>query len=444
MATIPPQAVQIRCQNCQTPFTVPVWSFIDVGAQPELKAALLSGQVNAAICPNCGFGGMLSTPLAYHDPQRKLFFVLVPQELNLKQEDQERFVGEVSRLVMDALPADAPRGYVLTPKRFMSMQTLLETVLEAEGISKETLRAQQTRVALLGELAEALEADKQNQQLDQPDSALAQVVERRKDELDYEFFMTIAAYIEAAAAQGRTESQQLLTELRDRVLELSGFDAVAAGLQEPATDEVIAALTAADEGQLDEVIANYRPMLDDDLWAAWEAKLEELDATTAASSQARLELVRSTVERMDNEAQVMFEAATSLLRQAIEAENPRDVLEANREQLNEAFMLVIEANMAAAYRASQAEVAQKLGAIRQQAIEVLEAAMSPQERLLNQLLSAETPGDATKLLRKNMALVTPDFVKEVNAMAEQFEQSGRKEAVERLRQVAREASSLLF
>ena len=70
--------------------------------------------------------------------------------------------------------------------------------------------------------------------------------------------------------------------------------------------------------------------------------------------------------------------------------------------------------------------------------------MTPQERLINQLLTAESNADATKLLRKNMALVNQDFIKEVNQLAEDMEKSGRKEFVDRLRQVSREAASLLF
>ena len=442
--TLPPQAVQLRCQNCQTPFTAPVWSYIDVGVEPELKAGLLAGQVNVAVCPQCGFGGMLATPLAYHDPHKKLFLVLMPQEISLKQEDQERFVGEASRVALASIPDDAPKAYVLTPKRFITMQSLLETIMEAEGISKEVLQAQQARISVLSELADAFEADQTNDTHDAETSNLAQVVARHKEALDYEFFLTLGAYIDAAVQQGRQDSAEVLTALRDRVVELSGFDAVEAGLTAPDSATVIEAFLAAEEADLEHVIAEYRPLLDDDFWSGWGDYAAQLEGSAADQAHARRELVQSIVQRMDQEAQALFEAATKLLRTVLEADNPRTVLEEQREQLNEAFMLVIEANVAAAVRAGQQAIAEKLIDIRHQTVDVIEASMTPEERLISQLLNAETAGEATKLLRKNMRVVNQEFVQQVNEMIEHMEKSGQKQTVERLQQVAREAASLLF
>jgi hypothetical protein len=441
---IPPQRVQIRCQSCQAPYTVPVWTFVDVGVQPELKSLLLAGQMNMAVCPNCGVGGMLSTPMAYHDPAKKFFFTLFPQEIGLKQEEQERFVGEASRVAMELLPKDAPRGYILTPRRFITMQSLIETVLEGEGISKETMQAQRARVELLSQLAEALEADYAAGKLDAPDGQLPQVVAKHTAALDYEFFMTLTSYIEAAMQQGRAESAQMLGELRERVLQLSGFDAVAAGLQEPEVADVVATLRDAPAESLEETISNYRQVIDDETFDVWTEQIAALPAAEQAAAQERLENVRATIERMDAEAQAMFENAAELLRAAMESADPRAVLTERHKDINEAFMVVIDANINAAARAGQPEAAQKLVELRQLTIEVMQEAMTPQERLINQLLGAESSAEATKLLRKNIAHVNQDFVKQVNELAEQMEKAGRKELVDRLRQVARESASLLF
>src|SRR5687767_397479 len=48
----PPRGAQIRCPSCGTPYVVPVFSIIDLGANPELRGALLGGQVNMASCPS--------------------------------------------------------------------------------------------------------------------------------------------------------------------------------------------------------------------------------------------------------------------------------------------------------------------------------------------------------------------------------------------------------
>jgi len=38
----------------------------------------------------------VATTLAYHDPDRELFLVLVPTELGLSAEDQEKTIGELT------------------------------------------------------------------------------------------------------------------------------------------------------------------------------------------------------------------------------------------------------------------------------------------------------------------------------------------------------------
>ncbi|HMP41057.1 MAG TPA: CpXC domain-containing protein [Roseiflexaceae bacterium] len=65
--SVPPQVIQLNCPNCSAPVRAQLFTIVDAGAQPELKARLLTGQLNMAICPNCGNPIMLGAPLIYHD-----------------------------------------------------------------------------------------------------------------------------------------------------------------------------------------------------------------------------------------------------------------------------------------------------------------------------------------------------------------------------------------
>ena len=56
--------------HCRQPVQANLYSIIDVGKQPQLKDALLRGQINAINCPHCGYRGMLGSPVLYHDPAR--------------------------------------------------------------------------------------------------------------------------------------------------------------------------------------------------------------------------------------------------------------------------------------------------------------------------------------------------------------------------------------
>lgn len=147
---------------------------------------------------------------------------------------------------------------------------------------------------------------------------------------------------------------------------------------------------------------------------------------------------------MDKQAQELFEAGAAVLRDIIQAEDPAAALRANREKIDEAFFLVLQANIVAAERAGNSAAAEKLSDIERLAGEVIQEALSPEDQFINQLLQAEKPQDATKLLRQNPAKITTTFVKRLNELAEQMENDGRKPMGERLRQLGREAGAMLF
>lgn len=438
MATLPPQPVAIKCPNCGTQFQTPVFQLVDVGQQPELKQALLSGRLNVAVCPNCGSGGLLATPLVYHDPDKQLFFSLFPQEVAAKPEEQEQFVGALQQIILQGLPADKPKGYLLNPKRFMTLTSLLDAILEAEGIPKEALQAQRKRTELLGRLLQA----------DQDEAAFTKLVADNQTALDYEFFVTLAAYIEASEAEQDQESYERFTQLRERLLQQSGITDPTAGEVEPGVSEAVDALLNADEATLQELIAEYRPVIDYDFYAAVTDRAEAAraagDTVEADRIEARRTLILDTTEQMDREAQAFFEGAANTLREVLQAADLRQALTERRDQLGEAFMLVIAANKDAAERAGNAEIVQRLDEIEKLAVEVVQESLSPEERFIGELLSAETPQEATKLLRKNAAKITPDFVKQLNAMADEMGNNGRKEISDRLRQLGRESASMLF
>jgi len=445
MSVPAPQAIQLSCPNCRTPIRAQVFTLVDVGVQPELKNYLLAGQLNMAICPNCGTPAMIAAPLIYHDPNKQLFLVHFPQQLNARPEEQERFIGDATSLIMRSLPQDKPKGYLLAPKRFLTLNSLVDVILEADGISREVIEAQRKRVTLISQMAEAFE---------QGDQQLAAAVAQNKDALDYDFFATLTAFAEASMQGGRDESGQLLMNLRDKLIELTGFDASALDLEpgeeleDADLEEVISRLVDAPEADLEQAIAELRPAVDygffDALTGRIDAAEQAGDTATAERLTARRALILQMVEQMDKQAQELFEAGASVLQQILDAPDTAEALRATREKIDEAFFLVLQANMVAAERAGNAAALERLAEIERLAGEVVQESLSPEDRFINQLLQAEKPQDATKLLRQNPAMITAAFVKRVNELADQMENDGRKPLGERLRQLGREAGAMLF
>jgi phosphate uptake regulator len=422
-----------------------VFTLVDVGMQPELKNYLLAGQLNMAICPNCGTPAMIAAPLIYHDPNKQLFLVHFPQQLNARPEEQERFIGDATSLIMRSLPQDKPKGYLLAPKRFLTLNSLVDVILEADGISREVIEAQRKRVALISQMAEAFE---------QGDQQLAAAVAQNKDALDYDFFATLTTFAEASMQGGRDESGELLMNLRNKLIELSGFDAASLELEQGEEledvdlEEVISRLVDAPEADLEQAIAELRPAIDygffDALTGRIDAAEQAGDTATAERLTARRALILQKVEQMDKQAQELFEAGASVLKQILDAPDAAEALRANREKIDEAFFLVLQANMVAAERAGNTAALERLAEIERLAGEVVQESLSPEDRFINQLLQAEKPQDATKLLRQNPAMITAAFVKRLNELADQMENDGRKPLGERLRQLGREAGAMLF
>src|SRR4051794_10648639 len=135
----PPRGAQIRCPNCGTPYVVPVFTIVDLGANPELRAPLLSGQVNVAACPNCGAGGPLGAPLMVHDPEHNFLGVFVPMESGRDDMQRQKAIGDLTQMLMRKIPADQRRGYMLAPSQFVDWQRFTEKLWEFEGVTPEML-----------------------------------------------------------------------------------------------------------------------------------------------------------------------------------------------------------------------------------------------------------------------------------------------------------------
>jgi hypothetical protein len=434
MPPVAPQPVQLTCPACGTPFRAGIYTLVDVTEQPELKPALLSGQLNVAVCPNCRTASMLGAPLVYHDAAKQLCLVYFPQELSARPEDQERFVGEASSFIMRSLPADAPRAYLLAPRRFLTLPSLLDAVLEADGISRETLERQRAQVELISELAGALGDEEQFKAL----------VEQRKDDLTPELFATLAAFIEATPPE-QADSRELLTAVQERLAALVG-DPEAPGDEEIA--EAVERLVSASDDELEFAVAELRPAIDYGFFQVWT---DRIDAATAAGRSeeaegltARRARILDIVEELDGQAQAMFEAGSVVLNEVMNAPNPVEALRERADKVDEAFLMVLSANAGAAQRAGRDDIVAVMDLLADTAAEIIQARLSPEDRFINELLMADSPRDATAMLRKNVGKINADLVKRLNELAEQEEKRANKPVAERLRQLARESGAMLF
>src|ERR1700710_2439209 len=112
----------IQCPRCGTQFAATAETLIDASQDPEAKMRLLSGQTNAAKCPQCGTVSAVATPMVYHDANKELLITYVPMELGLSKDRQERVIGDLMREVTSKLPQSAMKGYLFRPRSSLTMQ----------------------------------------------------------------------------------------------------------------------------------------------------------------------------------------------------------------------------------------------------------------------------------------------------------------------------------
>ncbi|WP_298402742.1 CpXC domain-containing protein [uncultured Chloroflexus sp.] len=435
MPSAPPQPVQLACPSCGTRFRSLVYTIVDGGEQPELKAALLTGQLNVAVCPGCGLASMLSAPLIYHDAGKQLFLVYVPQELNSQPKEIEQFVGDASAFLIRALPADAPRGYLLAPRRFLTLQSLIEAIYEADGVSAEDLRRQNRYVEILTELVNLVEDDAQ----------FTEAAQRYTAELTPEFFATLDAFINATN-DAQAHMRAMLIKVREK---LQAHVARAAALA--AAEEVKAAierLRTVSDDELSAAVHELRPLIDYGFFELWTEQIEAAEAAgdtaTAQMLTARRARILELVEEIDRAAQELFERGSALIDAVLSTPDPVAALRERAAEVDEGLLTVISASIAAAHHAGSLELVEQLEKLATAAKDIIESRLSPEDRFINELLAQETTAEATRLLRKNVTKITPDLARRLNERTAEEEKRANQAVAERLRQLAREASALLF
>src|SRR5512136_777771 len=156
---MPPQKTQIACPRCRQPIVAQIEQLFDISSDPGAKQRLLGGVSNYAVCRNCGYSGPLATPIVYHDNEKELLLTYFPPELALPVNEQEKLIGPLITQVMNRLPTEKRKGYLLRPQSFLTYQSMIEKILEKDGVSKEMLDEQQKRLNLIQRLLQATSPD---------------------------------------------------------------------------------------------------------------------------------------------------------------------------------------------------------------------------------------------------------------------------------------------
>ncbi len=436
----PPQLVGINCPNCGTPYPVQVFSIVDVGQDPVLKSILLSGQLNMAVCPRCGTGGAISSPLLYHDPAHSFLGIYVPEQVGVNR--QQEVIGQLSKRLMDGLPPEARRGYMLTPKQFLSYQSLLEAVLEHEGVTREMIDRQRRQLQLLEQALIAL----------QDPEGLRILAADRDADMDDEFFGLLQALASSAASSGDQESVASLMQLRERLIELTTWGqgvqkqrAAVAQLKANTTPSQLLDMVVAAENDrvVDALITAGRPLADYGFFQELTQRAESAKAQGNEVEAQRLMDLRSHIlaftQQLDQLQQAILQESSQLLSEILAASDIRQAVSERAALIDQNFLSVLAANLDQAERQGATAAVRRMQEVWDAAVAAIQEDAPPEFTFINQLLNAEYPGETRKLLSERRDQVTDQLIETMGALIKQLEGEADQELAARLRQIRSQA-----
>lgn len=455
MASI--RRINVQCPNCRQPINTQIDAIIDPAQDPNAKTRLLSGRANTIQCPNCGSPVTVAAPLLYHDGSKDLLITFVPMELGLPKDAQEKAVGDLMRELMTRIPQNQMRGYLFNPRSSLTMQGLIDQVLQADGVTPEMMEAQKTRARLVETL------------LQTPEESLDAFIQQIDAQIDAPFFQLMTMMAQRVAQDGRPDMAQQIVMVQQRVAELSTFGGellAASQRQEEIVREVaaqinelgqgatredflalaiqFAALDDPQEGQqhLEALVGLARPAFDAPFFQQLKLKTGQAPADERDMLEALEEILTALIDAVDQQSQADMQNIIGFLQAALQHPDPAAFLQANAGMIDDTVLSVLVTNIEQAQQQGNAAAAARLKEIYDTAIGVLQSAMPPELRFVNELLSAPSLDDARAMMNDEGRTYGGNLIATIDAIGQVLSSRGESALLDRLQILRAEAEQM--
>ena len=442
--------MNIQCPNCGQPFNAVIETVIDAGQEPQAKARLLSGQATTARCPNCGSPVTVAAPILYHDASNELLLVHVPMELNLPKPQQEKMVGDLMRELTSRLPKEAMKGYLFQPKQALTMQGLIDQVLQAVGVTPEMMDAQRERVRLIERF------------MSTPDDLLPGLVQQNDAAVDAQFLQTMTLMAQRMVQEGQIDVAEQVLATQQMVAENSTFGKQVleqSRVQEAIIGEVAVELEQlgqsadrndflnlvlryeGDEQRMQALVGLARPAFDYAFFQELTVKISQ----SPADDRDRLETVREQLLQLtamvDQQTQMAVQQAAGLLQEIINSPDMEAAIRDNLPMFDDTFMAVLSANIQEAQRQSDIQLSGRLKQVYERVVSTLRDNMQPELRFINELLSIPDDEARTMVAQQAATFGAPllDMFDAVERVLESRGDTGILEKLALLRQEVEQA-----
>lgn len=412
--------IQTSCPRCRQPVVADVQQLFDMNTDPTAKQRLLSRSTNMTHCQSCGYEGLIATPVVYHDPEKELLITFFPPEMGLAVNEQEKQIGPLINQVVNALPAEKRKGYLFQPQTMFTYQTLIDRILEADGITKEMLEAQQKRVGLIQRLITTPKSEDR-----------VNIIHQENSLIDGNFFAILSTLIESSITQGDDKASQLLAAIQKELLEETEIGRELLAQNQEAQKAVKALQEASKEGltrerllailsevksdsALTTVVSLTRNGMDYQFFQSLTERIEkETGKKKQQFTELREKLLKITRE-IDLEMKKHMDEAQKLLNSILSEANLEEAVKKHLPELDEFFTQAIRTEFDQANQAgdlARIEKIQKVTSIIEK-----ESAPPPEVELIQKILDAKDEAAQRKVLEENAGMVTDELLQAMNSI----------------------------
>jgi hypothetical protein len=295
----------------------------------------------------------------------------------------------------------------------LTLQNMIETILEADGITREMLAAQQQKLGLIQQLASAKSPE-----------AMADMAMQEDANIDAEFFTLMSRLIEASLGSGDEASARRLSEVQQVLLHSTTFgkqvaeqskevQAAIRSLQDKGEkitrDELLDLIVQApNELQLSVLVSMARPGMDYEFFARLTNRIDGAEG----EEKARLQTLREQLLEMTQAVDEQIEARENQSRQLVEgllqaADLPQAMAQV-MPAVDEIFLKIVEEELLKARKQADLERSAKLSQIKQIVEEA--SAPPPELALIQEMLEVPDEAGMKKLFDEHPEASTQDFL----------------------------------
>jgi len=320
----------------------------------------------------------------------------------------------------------------------LTYQGLVERILEADGVTREMLQAQQQRMSLLQRMMEA-----------SSDDVRLEIAKQNDAMIDSDFFMLLRRLAEMSAMSGDRESTTQLSNLQKLLLTETTFgreldaqtrevEAAIRSLQEHGeklTQEKLLDLVieAPSDTRVNALTSMTRPAMD---YTFFGLLTERIERETGAERERLLKLRERLLEltkQIDQQIAEHTEQARQVLNTILNAQNIDEATEQSLPAVDEIFKGVLNQELELARKKGDLE---RIGKLRQVDEAIQRASAPPPEiTFLDELVNTPDDGAMLAMLEARKQDITPALVDTLTQLIAQPQSDQEPELNQRLQKL---------